>query len=338
MYSYGFGRYTKDGISISREEYIKASNAYKNKDSWKPFKTVKECENFLKENVGIPNVKLSTFSKEHSNAFCEVINKVTAKYPLLKNSDVLQCFGDNDILLKERINTLKENLEDINSKDYKIMLHQYHTLLKQYNIGAVGNNISDDINNIGLSLQEQVNFYKQNNLNYTDTISNERISKLITDIAFKFCKQNFINKRSKIITDIAHCDFNVCDGYNGIYINKHSFTNNIVYEYELDVKDGFHPLGTTYKSILTHELGHALSNLLNLKVNAGNEILNYMKELHINGIIIEKELSKYAVNSFDDFISEAFCEYIDSPHPRKIACNIGKIIDNLYKKIEETHK
>ena len=32
-YSSGFGRYTKDGESISREEYMKASDAYKDKDS-----------------------------------------------------------------------------------------------------------------------------------------------------------------------------------------------------------------------------------------------------------------------------------------------------------------
>jgi hypothetical protein len=100
--------------------------------------------------------------------------------------------------------------------------------------------------------------------------------------------------------------------------------------YERDLKSLFHPAGTDYRSILTHELGHAITGEIAKKLGLTfqgfsdkleNEVL---KELGLSKADIGVKLSFYGRKNSLEFIAEAFAEYMDSKAPRRIALKVGE--------------
>jgi hypothetical protein len=100
--------------------------------------------------------------------------------------------------------------------------------------------------------------------------------------------------------------------------------------YEQDLKYRFHPAGTDYRSILTHEIGHALTGKIAIKQGLTfrefsdrleDEVL---KELGMSAKDIGAKLSLYGCKNSLEFIAEAFAEYMDSKTPRSIALKVGE--------------
>ena len=110
-----------------------------------------------------------------------------------------------------------------------------------------------------------------------------------------------------------------------------------------NVESKFHPPGcNTKKSVMDHEMGHALDHTYKLGDN------KEMKQLHkqIRGNSFSKgtpgepgykpgqngysktreELSTYATENIGEFISEGWAEFNNSPNPRPVAKAIGEII------------
>ncbi len=126
-----------------------------------------------------------------------------------------------------------------------------------------------------------------------------------------------------------------------ISMNKHKFNLDGIYvhnkygkDYSLfikcinkDVKTKFHPIGTnSIKSIIDHEFGHQLDNLLDIRNNT--ELLNLYKKLSKNDIYLK--VSKYANQNIAEFIAECYSEYVNNPNCKSIARKVGAIIDNEY--------
>lgn len=141
---------------------------------------------------------------------------------------------------------------------------------------------------------------------------------------------------------------------------------NVVKTYADDVAAGFHPVGTDYRSIIVHELGHALDGYMTKQklcgayfnaygvVRSSQDIqkqvlakLGYVVPSRadlkaqgytyqqINDIIIQdrkdfitKHVSEYAADSDKEFFAECFAEYVMSSKPRKAAQIFGEIIDD----------
>ncbi|MDE7192979.1 MAG: hypothetical protein K2O14_03310, partial [Oscillospiraceae bacterium] len=101
-----------------------------------------------------------------------------------------------------------------------------------------------------------------------------------------------------------------------------------------DVDSKFHPIGcTTIRSVLDHEIGHQLDDLLGI----GN--LQDIQELYTSRTLRELTdgLSEYTWNNknknkFSEMIAEGWAEYCNNPNPREIAKKIGETIEAEYKK------
>jgi hypothetical protein len=94
--------------------------------------------------------------------------------------------------------------------------------------------------------------------------------------------------------------------------------------YTQSVEKGIFPKGTAVGSLVTHEVGHALDEMLNLAKD------DELKKLY-NPAESIKELSYYAATGgFEEFIAEAISEYVSSETPRPLCKKVGEIVDRKY--------
>jgi SPP1 gp7 family putative phage head morphogenesis protein len=105
-----------------------------------------------------------------------------------------------------------------------------------------------------------------------------------------------------------------------------------------DVVTKFHPQGTgTIRSVLDHEIGHQLDDMLSISGRADIKAL-FSSLSHDE---MTDALSRYAWdnNSRDrvrEFVAEVYSEYVCSPNPRETAQKVGKIIEEVYEQWKST--
>ena len=103
-----------------------------------------------------------------------------------------------------------------------------------------------------------------------------------------------------------------------------------------DVATKFHPQGCdTIRSILDHEIGHQIDDLLDLWDNV--EIARLFKSMTPGEMT--KKLSRYAWDNSNmmkerEFVAEAWAEYVNNPEPREVARKVGEIIEEEYRKFK----
>jgi len=137
-----------------------------------------------------------------------------------------------------------------------------------------------------------------------------------------------------------------CYLYNGeVNVNTKFFGDlkNIAESYDADVKLNWHPKGTDWKSIITHEIGHAVDGFLtrngygsltaygNMKEASTNMRSKVLKSLKLAKKDIPKEVSRYGSKNDHEFFAECFAEYIDSEDPRPVAKKFGEILEEWMK-------
>lgn len=107
-----------------------------------------------------------------------------------------------------------------------------------------------------------------------------------------------------------------------------------------DVASKFHPEGAdTIRSVLDHEIGHQLDNMLDLWDNV--EITKLYRSMKPEEMT--EALSKYAWDNSNrsetgEFIAEAWSEYLNNPNPRPVAKKVGEIIEEEYAKWLKSRK
>jgi hypothetical protein len=135
-----------------------------------------------------------------------------------------------------------------------------------------------------------------------------------------------VNNRMK--TAYAQCSLNT--GTIDLAETFYKDIPKLKMSYERDLKSLFHPAGTDYRSILTHEIGHAVTGKIAKKLGLTfrefsdkleNEVL---KELGLSKADVGVKLSFYGRKNSLEFIAEAFAEYMDSKTPRRIALKVGE--------------
>lgn len=126
----------------------------------------------------------------------------------------------------------------------------------------------------------------------------------------------------------------------------YSDLNKLKKAYRSSVKSGFHPKGTSWKSIVIHEIGHAVDGTLSNLCLAGglNKFIskdvsaamrpNVMHAcgLHVSDAITE--VSGYAAKNAREWFAECFAEMLDSEKPRKVATEFKKQLDEYMKKVK----
>lgn len=124
--------------------------------------------------------------------------------------------------------------------------------------------------------------------------------------------------------------------FRGVSVNKEWGKKSAEFIESLldDVKGKFHPVGCdTIRSVLDHEIGHQLDDLLGIKNM--DEIQNLFNSRSHDELT--DALSRYAwkndnKNRYSEMIAEAWSEYCNNPQPREIAKTIGETIEAEYNK------
>ena len=155
--------------------------------------------------------------------------------------------------------------------------------------------------------------------------------KLVERMAKRYVK-SFKVKSNVWAKSLAHKEI------GGITLNKARFTKSQLETTKTalksDVLSKYHPEGTeSIKAILDHELGHQIDDLIGLNTNP--RIVEVYSR-YTNEELTDK-LSTYAWSNNNktprsEFIAEAWSEYRNNPKPRELAKEVGKIIEEEYKK------
>ena len=111
--------------------------------------------------------------------------------------------------------------------------------------------------------------------------------------------------------------------------------------YASDLVAGFHPAGTDWKAIVTHELGHALDGYLSNLGIAGQKNTwitkdvsallrpKVMKACGLKVADAGREVSYYATKNAREWFAESFAEAMKSGSPRKVAVEFMKQLTKL---------
>jgi hypothetical protein len=137
-------------------------------------------------------------------------------------------------------------------------------------------------------------------------------------------------------------------GLNPKYFND---LNNFLKSLTEDFSTGFHvkgvPDGELIQSLLTHEYGHSLTQseiyrkigLFDDFAAVRSRYIEQIKKIAAmpegtqrNALIEKYYISHYGNKSVDEFVAEAFTDYIHNPNPSPFSTEIGKLIDGKYKK------
>lgn len=96
----------------------------------------------------------------------------------------------------------------------------------------------------------------------------------------------------------------------------------------------YHPVGcTTIKSVLDHEVGHQLDDMLGISKMSDIQDLFTSRNLRQ----LTDDLSEYTWNNKNkdkvrEMVAEGWAEYCNNPNPREMARKIGETIEKEYKK------
>ncbi len=154
---------------------------------------------------------------------------------------------------------------------------------------------------------------------------------------------NCINARKLSAGTYAQCSYGL--GRGGISVNTSYFSDveRLTKLYANDLAHGFHPAGTTYGSIVTHELGHAVDDYLSvihqlagLNGWRAKKVSAYLrpKVMKACGLKVSDTrtaVSGYATQDAQEWFAECFCEWMDSENPRPVAVEFGKQLLELMK-------
>ena len=378
-YSSGFGRYTCDGESISKEEYQKASAAYKGDGTvkssktkepkvvdkeqkkipsvvsslskfdkihtncgtyqllkntvYKPVKSLKECEEQISKFTNKKVYLSGITNKEVYNGIGESIHKVFSKYPYLGESNELRYFATQAGMNK----SVEDDVEEyMNSEEAeKSIQADLDWVVKKYKFAEKGSYASKAMYYmVGTTKLERKKFQEKHGITY-DTVIDDKLEKAFKEFYLearrKIKKKNYKDSimPSEFKAKNAFAFYVNTDNkksswkkWTGVYFSPTNMKKSVDV-YDKMVELGESPKGTTHASIVTHEIGHALDMILNLKDD------EEIRELYRNNDV-RNGVSKYAGSHIKEFIAEAFSEYIHSPSPRPLAEKVGKIIDKKY--------
>lgn len=144
----------------------------------------------------------------------------------------------------------------------------------------------------------------------------------------------------------AQCSVGI--GHGGVTLNKKWFEHldKLVKQYNIDLMGGFHPEGTDWKSIVSHEFGHAIDDLLS-RTYAASGMLNPYKPKWVSadlrpkvmkacGLKISdtrKAVSGYATKDHYEWFAECFGEAMNSATPRPVAAELMKQLTEIIRKV-----
>lgn len=209
------------------------------------------------------------------------------------------------------------------NKVYTLYSNKYPEIIKNMEFTGSSQNLYKYMKDKVITDEYVTQWLRKKLPNFSDSKINLYIPAVKKELVkiFKPTKNARASSRTGIFGNIV--TFNAKEKYKDTIRNK-----------AIEISHNFKPKGTAnIEGSMHHELGHQIDNLLNLKDNKEiQKIYNSMSKQEITD-----NLSRYAwensnKNQYAEFIAEAWSEYNTSRKPRKIAKEVGQIIEKEYKK------
>ena len=123
--------------------------------------------------------------------------------------------------------------------------------------------------------------------------------------------------------------------FDALLMDEHDFDKQAFIKVNAHLRNdevnGFHPKGCgNTTATVYHEVGHLLDYLLGVSGNA----MFMSRYSSLSADVIKREVSTYATVSPQEFVAEAFAEYMCNPVPRPLAMWVGELIDRCYKSLK----
>ena len=262
---------------------------------------------------------IQSVSNNEKNENIKVANKF-AKSIGIKSADYT---GSDIRVVNEMNNALKENLS------------KFPELKSEINfVGTIQNRNNLLKDNFIKSVKEKT--YELIRKNGISDIRKREMRKFVNEFAeAQYQNFSFVDEKTIGLTMYKKYakDFNI-EKWIGISLNEKYASNydNFVHVLKEAVQSKFHPIGCdTIKSVVDHEIGHILDDLLGISSD------KYIKELYGKNTPnqMTESLSEYAWNNtteppIKEFIAEAWSEYKNNPNPRELARKVGDFISKRY--------
>lgn len=267
---------SKDGLDVLNGGIIKVSNPFQ------PAASVKDAEEYARNELGVKNVSYKGVDVETANAWNQGLAESFERFPELKNN--YGFVGE----ARERNKALKP----VYKEDY---------------------------------LDKLIKANPNHTLPQLEPYADKEIKRFMRKM--QVSKNTYAQSWSPQVAPLS--DFKGV-AVNGDWGKK---SDLFVKALENDVSTKYHPVGCdTIRSVLDHEIGHQLDNLLGIS-NLPDVQKIYNSRSHTE---ITEALSKYSWNNknpnkYSEMVAEAWAEYCNNPDPREIAKTIGEMIEDAYK-------
>lgn len=152
----------------------------------------------------------------------------------------------------------------------------------------------------------------------------------------KAVKQHITKKYAPPISSHVYAQSCKTGKIKGVTISARWQGEKFLASIKEDVVFKFHPQGCdTIRSILDHEIGHQIDDMLDLWDNV--EIARLYRSMTPGEMT--NSLSRYAWDNSNmikerEFVAEAWAEYVNNPEPREVARKVGEIIEEEYRKFK----
>lgn len=124
--------------------------------------------------------------------------------------------------------------------------------------------------------------------------------------------------------------------FRGVSVNKLWGKDSAAFIESLvdNVNIKFHPVGCdTIRSVLDHEIGHQLDDLLGIRnMDEIQSLFNSRSHDELTDVLSKYSWKNDNKNKYSEMIAEAWSEYCNNPQPREIAKTIGETIEAEYSK------
>lgn len=146
----------------------------------------------------------------------------------------------------------------------------------------------------------------------------------------------------------VYADCNLATGQIRVSMSMYRDAGELSRHYASDVRSNWHPVGTDWPSIITHEIGHAVDGYITQKLRASDRSIYWdwyknsaeLQEKIANKFAfkptkdrISREVSRYGATNTVEWFAESFAEGMRSSSPRRMAIELMKELDEMMRRL-----
>ncbi len=160
-------------------------------------------------------------------------------------------------------------------------------------------------------------------------------------------KGQFSGVKSFNLGNGTYADCNLATGQIRVSNAMYGNVRDLERHYERDIRSNWHPVGTDWSAIVTHEIGHAIDGYISQRLrdrdisyydwskNSDDLLRKVAGKLNLGttSADIAREVSRYGATQSVEWFAEAFAEGMRSEHPRRMAKEFMLELDEILRRL-----